>query len=407
MLKVAYGFFPIVVAVVILLYLFADITTSNQTYHENADRTASKLLLIFLLVILVIFVFAVFVKERRARQTKWFIYVFVASFFLVALLPIVRGAISKKIDSNVFTLSIYPIVFLFLCLFWMLYPLEKINRMLMIVFYYVIMFFCIFFMLYYYFKVQSTPLASLNFRKSIFAHIYLLVGLFPLAFVLFDTKELIFNFIIIFISIIISDKGVPLISFILFAIFLSIEKLSANKKALFIVLGVFFACLTFAVILDYFVLNHLLFNKLFDQSTAIRIDGYKKILDDFKTFSFSDFIIGKGVSAVIELRKLAAHNDFLEYLFDYGIVGLIVLTIFIVSTIICFLKIPKKTVKSNLISLMITLIIFPVLLFSAIFTNTNIFLFVSLGVVFHKFYHSNNIIINAKEIRCEYTEVFI
>ena len=381
---------PYLLIFLLIIYFVSDILTSEQTYHENANRIVSKSLLVSIVLISFISDVICFFKFKTYKKTNVFICIFVCSFLLISVLPLFRQIMGGSINFNTLTLFLYPFSFLLIMFFFMQYPLELISKKILRFSYYIILFLCIFFMLFYYFKVQSTPLSSLNFRKAIFSHIYILVGLFPIAIFLFDTTELLVNYFIVLISIIISDKGVPLISFILLFMFGLLSKIIKNKKTLFIVLLSIFSFIVGLIIIDFLFLNNTILKKIFDQSMLIRIDGYKKILDDLKTFDAFQLIFGKGASAVIDSRGLAAHNDFLEYLYDYGIFGFLLFLNFILFLVLCFIKRPSRDEKSSLIIEVILVILFPITFFSALFTNTNILLFVSIGIIMNGCIHKNS-----------------
>lgn len=62
-----------------------------------------------------------------------------------------------------------------------------------------------------------------------------------------------------------------------------------------------------------------------DQSDGVegRIDIYKKIISLIGDFDFVALLVGKGYDSVAKYIDYSAHNDILEVLFDYGILGLV------------------------------------------------------------------------------------
>lgn len=98
---------------------------------------------------------------------------------------------------------------------------------------------------------------------------------------------------------------------------------------------------------------------------SIEIDGgsgrnfiYKSVWYELIEFDFAFWLIGKGYNGVLLNSSigLSAHNDFLEVLYDYGLIGLILYTIFIAKLIkygIDFIKTKHVNADAYAASLMI------------------------------------------------------
>lgn len=379
--KKIFTLLPYFIIGLILIYFVADILTSKQTYHDNADRTIAKFLLIALLCVSLVSSIFIFFYYKKYKELKIWAYLLFVLLLIISILPVIRDLIDKKIDSNSFTLLMYPLSFLSVALFYFLYPLKKMSINIMKIFYYIILFVTLFFMIFYYFKVQATPLASLNYRKAIYSHIYIIIGLFPLTFLLFSKIEVFINLNIFILAVLMSDKGTPLISLLLLLLIFAINKLVKKPRIIYIILGAILSAVFVLFIVDVFILNLKIFGRFLDQSTYIRIDGYRKIFEEIKTFSIKELLIGKGTSAVIGLRRLAAHNDYLEYLYDYGIVGFIPFLSFIILTVVLSIRNCKRNRQLTMMGVSFLIVMIPITLFSALFTNTNLFLFVCVGLM--------------------------
>lgn len=372
----------------ITIYFISDILTSPQTYN-NSVRTFPKILLVLLLIDSFVFSLVFFFSGKKSRPLQKSFILMLSFGIVLSLLPLLNDFFRSTITSNSFTLAIYPLTFICLFSFWYLAPYELFSKK---VIYFWLLFFSYvvcFFLIFFFFKVRGTPQASLNYRTPILSHVYLLIGLLPLSYSLFRIKGFVYFLFLCILFCLISDKGTPQISlgiilFVLVCFFL----FAKNKKFLyfftFLMIGLFLSVL----LADILIFNKNLISKFFDESIMIRLNGYKTIIDSFFSFSYFEFFFGKGSAAVIALRGgLAAHNDLLEYLYDFGLVGVISF----VGFILALFKILFS--KSNWFFLVIVLsIILPITFFSAIFTNTNLPFFLSLGICSNREFLSNKMI---------------
>ena len=88
-----------------------------------------------------------------------------------------------------------------------------------------------------------------------------------------------------------------------------------------------------------------------------------------KSFTVKEWLLGKGPSATLSYNKgTAAHNDFIEYLFDYGVLGLIAFLGLIASLLVQYFK-QKKIDKREM--RIIIIYMFVINMISAFFINMN------------------------------------
>lgn len=388
---------PYIVLSLVVVYFLSDFLSSPQTYHMDDNRTVSKILLILVTFVSFFFSILFFIKQKKYYDKSFLLIFF--SWLILSIMPIISDFVNGVLSYNSIVLAIYPFSFLSLFSFWLLLREELVNKTILKYWLLFAFFFIFFFLAFYFFKVRSTPLPSLNYRKPILSHVYLIIGLLPLAYYLFEEKQFIIFLISSIVLVILSDKGTPLISlFIIIGYFfykwLSVKNLKVSYA---FIIGI----VTLPVILlivDLLFLNNLIINKFFDKSILIRLSGYSEIFDAMKEFSILEIFFGKGSSSVIALRGLAAHNDFLEYFFDYGLLGLFFFMLFLTSLFI-FLKQGRNTS----FAIIIISILLPITLFSAIFTNTNMFLFLSLGICIRRISFSKSNIVT----RSFYDQIFI
>lgn len=73
------------------------------------------------------------------------------------------------------------------------------------------------------------------------------------------------------------------------------------------------------------------FSQMQDDGGSGRDKIYKKLLDEFELSGVVNLSFGHGFSAVEEVLGLPAHNDFLEILYDFGLIPFMVYLLFILK----------------------------------------------------------------------------
>ena len=128
----------------------------------------------------------------------------------------------------------------------------------------------------------------------------------------------------------------------------------------------------------------------------------------FSNFSWYDKLFGRGYLAVSREvaatgRDINAHNDFIEFLYDYGYIGLILLTLFWISLVMYFVFLYKR--KSQMLSVygscLISLLIFCLFSYGFVQSTTVNFLVMFIGFVLAKdpIKETNEPVKNKKYIR--------
>lgn len=75
------------------------------------------------------------------------------------------------------------------------------------------------------------------------------------------------------------------------------------------------------------------FQNISEDKGSGRLDIWDNVIDRFSYNSIEYKIIGSGFNAVNKIFPLSAHNDFLEMLYDYGIIGLVIYLSFVLLMI--------------------------------------------------------------------------
>ena len=118
-----------------------------------------------------------------------------------------------------------------------------------------------------------------------------------------------------------------------------------------------------------------------------RITIWTTVYNAYKEGSLTDKIMGHGYGAVSNLhvggRSIFAHNDYLEILYDYGIVGICFIISWIIYLIKVFVRLYKK--KSSLLPgyafAMIIFIFLTMLSYLLFQSNIMIFLAIYFGII--------------------------
>ena len=67
---------------------------------------------------------------------------------------------------------------------------------------------------------------------------------------------------------------------------------------------------------------------------------------DYKNGTFLELLFGQGYQSVTKMmltgRAILAHNDYLEILHDYGVIGLILISVWLIQVVFCFFKTWRK-----------------------------------------------------------------
>lgn len=367
---------PFFVFLSLILYCFFDIITSPQTYHLNSSRTISKVCLISLIFLELLEILLLFVSRKKIISYTSF--PIACSCFLLALLPFLSCLIYKTSPASAINLAIYPFVFGISFLFFeAMSPFFDYLQIapFILVFY----FLYIFFLIYYMVVIPVTPTSGLGFRTPTLSHIYFLAELLPLILFCFPPRKRLLLYAPVAILSLLSQKAVPLLVVCVLGVFdYFFNFLKKREQTIF--LRFLLVATLFCLIVFFADLKSggvLFLGKIMDESATIRFQSYTTLFASIGSFSPFQILFGKGASATeIANGGLAAHDDFLEYFFDYGILGLSLYLFFFflyVKTAFIFWKTDKVLFFSFLFFLI------PISLISALFINNNLFLFVAFG----------------------------
>lgn len=180
------------------------------------------------------------------------------------------------------------------------------------------------------------------------ADVYYLVGLLPIILLYTPQKLKIIPFLLAFIVAVMSSKRGALVAVVimLFLYFFLSGKNKAGKKRNVIIRII---VLSFVLFVVYYVVMRLVGQydlNIFDRMDKLEEDGgsgratrWTIIIRHFTTYStIFEMLFGNGHGTIGELVGGHAHNDFLEFLYEYGVFAFVLYVLFYVLLI-------KETIK--------------------------------------------------------------
>lgn len=166
---------------------------------------------------------------------------------------------------------------------------------------------------------------------------FILLVLFPFALTL--KKELIKTIAILFIGIIamLSFKrttifGFLMMTFAYYYMVLTMSKISSKKRFTIFFIGLFACFFLYQIFL--FIEEksggHIIerLNSIQEDQGSGRWEIYAKIIDILSISDLEALLFGRGYLSVLEYAEVLAHNDFLQVIFDFGLIALVLYVIF-------------------------------------------------------------------------------
>ena len=358
------------------LYAISDLLTSAQTYHRNADRTWSYVFLGFLLLSIVIGIVYLSIKSVREKTIKQLLssvnFVLVGAIFSLIIIEAISSLINNISISEVFSVLVYPVIFLLIYIFFVLmkhFKLEKqyINNSFLFFFILYALFF-----IFYFFYIQGKPLGG-TLRMPTLAHVFFSLSIFCyLRRVINEKSKIALYFIFLPIVVLSGKMSVTVILFVFLLSDLITSSFFKKNKTIMRVILIFIFVVSIGIIIisnttqGNFLANNFSFKALIYSG---RLENWSNILPHVKEFTFAEWLFGKGPGATMQYNNgTAAHNDFIEYLFDFGVIGLLALLGFVASLFYQYFS--NKNIDKREMKLMIFYLL-TLNLISAFFINMN------------------------------------
>lgn len=347
----------LVTFIVLILFFVFGITNmaSSKTFEAFIDITQMLVFsnyIIFLVEIIAAFI--LFLRIQIFLTSRLNILVLIWCFYLILNLLATSQYFFVELRQVLFWPSIF---FLFYYISYTDRKNKIVPKIIKILPLIIIVNFVIFFLISY---TQSTIVLKLdNDKNASINQIYFVLLFLP--FVLLfkkSTWKFSFLFLILLASIYSSKRTAMVISAGTILIYIYLEYYKNIHKNNVIR---FFAPV-FIILSVVFVYNKLdnqfsgYFSKRFENTTedqgSGRLIAYEKTYELIEKTNSLEFIIGSGHDAVRKSEKvevyndiISAHNDFLEVLYDYGLIGFFLYILIIISMIKQTIKLKRRTRK--------------------------------------------------------------
>ena len=166
-----------------------------------------------------------------------------------------------------------------------------------------------------------------------------------------------------FFTVLLSNKRTALIAFIVYILTyeLMVNKNISNRKLVFKIISyIILVCVIyfgFPIVVKYLgitVFDELSISNIQADGGSNRVFIYQQLVSNLPGQGIKNWLIGRGYNAVLFSRVctdgmvgnyVSAHNDFLEILFDYGVMGITTYILFIFSMIKKLIEMSKNKYK--------------------------------------------------------------
>ena len=372
-------FFPFLYLLmfVVVLYSINDMATSTNAYQAQGNRTMVYFALIGIIVLL----------------GFYFLYVwtylgikFIAPVGILITITIWVALDNFLLDNIIGSANMWTsITHTGLSLWWVLalffgyyYPRNNIHKQKQLMFFVVLMFF------YYCWQFVSVLIESnaKHDETTVLNLVYRVLVFVPAIYLLESRKFRNVLLLVIFAITVASMKRGAIIILpimMLVAIFVdNRENKNALKKIGRIVGMIILGIVAFFVadsITDGFLSHRFSLEELMYGSS--RSDKYAAAIEEIKTRSISELILGIGSGV-----RGGVHNEVLEFLYTFGIVGLLLYIILIISMIMRFIELYKAKSKFASIYAMIVVFFIVVGIYSGVyFTHSTFYLMLVMGII--------------------------
>ncbi len=381
-------------------YGISDIVTSPQTYHKNFDRTFSKVFLVLLLIALaygaIINIISV-IREKKKFPIHAFIFPasIVSLIFFSGLSSLVNFNLKYEVTSaygvtttivpfnNYLTNLIYYVLLFVVSLYFeTTFTLQHVKiktlKYTFLSLFFIYFFLCVF----YFFYLQGKPLGSLAYRIPIISHIFFPFGMLITLKRLVSPNQMMILLLIFAPLVFIADKMSVLLIFIVFFVlqFLNTSLYKKEKKVWNIIMLCIASLMSLVLLYANLVPNPGSFLEKFTIANIInssgRLNNWINIINNSKNPSLKQVIFGYGSGYTMFANSgTAAHNDYLEFYFSYGLVGLFPYLGLLIFYIVNYVKNRK-----NQCALFGLIVFVTYSLISAVFVNSNLYYFTSINI---------------------------
>lgn len=373
------NFFPFLYLLIfaVVLYSVNDMATSSNAYKAQGNRT-----MVYVALIAIIALLGLYFLYRLLCSGVKFIAPSTILFLITMWIAFDNLLLGNIIgSSNMWT----SITHTGLSCWWMLtlffgyyYPRNNVNKQKQLMCFVVTMLF------YYCWQFISVLIESnaTHDETTVLNLVYRVVVFVPAIYLLENKKLRNFLLLVIFAMTVASMKrGAIIILPIMMLVSLLIdnrENKDALKKIGKVAGAVTFGIFAFFIadsITDGFLSHRFSIEELMYGSS--RSEKYAAAIAEINTRGFSKLMLGIGSAA-----RSGIHNEVLEFLYTFGVVGLLLYIALIISMVVRFFKLYKSKSKYASMYAMIVVFFIVVGLYSGVyFTHSTFYLVLVMGII--------------------------
>ena len=311
-------------AILYLLFPILDMQSSRQTGNRGADRSHAHLALLAFTGYMGAYAL-IHIKKIKISRT-------LIPLILLAVWIFFTGLINHAETWDMLVQMNMSVLWILCYLFFYDYTkngkIEKNNVYVFSVT--ILLFYCIATIYYSFYAFRSYGhYTAMNI-------IYFALAILPWVFV--EEKRVKLFFIVVFLTTFISLKRGALIALPIMYVVRTLLDKPNRKEAIKKIVGLIDLfiglCIAFYIVnilTDGFIAERFSIDEL--STGSGRSDLYLSVIGAIKDRDFVELMLGSGIGSSVDLLGTGVHNEWLEMLFSYGIIGLAIYTSYIVGII--------------------------------------------------------------------------
>ena len=303
-------------------------------FHQDNERGIwGYIAILCMLMIECLGLMKIFTKEVNILNRPHLLIVF--SWLLYAILVTLLTSSDLFLDLR--SILWWPMIYF--VFYWISVKSDAQKRIQELIIFFIPLLFIISSLIY--FSLRSAALTQLSFltSDSVDNSIFYIVLLIPLLFLLSMRKKYIL-LIVAIISTLFSFKRSAILSlFAMIVVCVYIDcfyhkKISFTKSILLSII-IFSIIIGGVIYLDQLVGDVFFerFDTVAEDQGSGRLEIFNNVIEKIEHRPFEDKLMGTGFNSVIQNYSFSAHNDFLEMLYDYGIIGFLLYVLFVIQII--------------------------------------------------------------------------
>lgn len=361
----------------LLFYAYADLLSSAQTGFKGADRTSVH---IYLFVVIGLMTLYNIFNTKKGVGSSSLIKVLWLMFIWVAIVNTLSGV---GMWSSLIHLGLS---FWWIMSYMFFYNFLKKNPS---SFNLIVLLFTIVLVFYLWATIFASRNIAIMYDRD-FAVLnlsYYILVLIP--FVFFIKRKIIRNILIVLSILIVvfsMKRGAIIILPLMFLMRSYTEAKLSNKNLSNLTRAIFFGIL-FIIAIVY--IDNIADNILLERFTREQLtDGsgrreiYSIVINNLSTRFWPTYLIGSGSGSSVKLIGTGAHNEWLEFLYSFGVFGVILYFVFCVSLVKRYLSLLKeKNILSMTYGMLVVYILIVGLFGGFYFVHTSFYVFACIGLL--------------------------